>query len=114
MSTFTPGPWAVHSIFPQIVVMVEHAKRSIGGSIDPDNEAERYAKEIHRGDGTDEYPQFSRSRVRAAEGIANARLIAAAPDLLEACKALQMEAAARNCGLRIADEAIAKAEGREP
>jgi hypothetical protein len=42
----------------------------------------------------------------------NGDLIAAAPDLLEACKALQMEAAARHCGLRIADEAIAKAEGR--
>lgn len=33
-------------------------------------------------------------------------------ELLAACKALQMEAAARGCGLRIADEAIAKAEGR--
>lgn len=34
-------------------------------------------------------------------------------ELLEACKALQMEARARGCGLRIADEAIAKAEGQE-
>jgi hypothetical protein len=41
---------------------------------------------------------------------ANARLIAAAPDLLEACVALQSEAAARGCGLRIADEAIEKAK----
>ena len=40
---------------------------------------------------------------------ANARLIAAAPDLYAACLALQMEAHARGCGLRIADEAIAKA-----
>ena len=32
-------------------------------------------------------------------------------ELLEACKALQMEAASRNCGLKIADDAIAKAEG---
>ena len=31
--------------------------------------------------------------------------------LLAACKALQMEAAARGCGLRIADEAIQLAEG---
>jgi hypothetical protein len=31
-------------------------------------------------------------------------------ELLAACKALQMEAAVRGCGLRIADEAIAKAE----
>ena len=41
----------------------------------------------------------------------DARLIAAAPDLLAACIALQAEAAARGCGLRIADEAIAKATG---
>jgi predicted DNA binding CopG/RHH family protein len=31
-------------------------------------------------------------------------------ELLAALKAMQMEARARNCGLRIADEAIAKAE----
>jgi hypothetical protein len=43
------------------------------------------------------------------ESAANGRLIAAAPELLEACIALQMEAAARGFGLRIADEAIAKA-----
>lgn len=34
----------------------------------------------------------------------------AVTELLEACKALQMEAASRGCGLRIADEAIAKAQ----
>lgn len=44
---------------------------------------------------------------------ANAHLIAAAPDLYAACVALQMEAAAHRCGLRIADEAIAKAEGHQ-
>lgn len=50
------------------------------------------------------------AKLEAPEMIkANGRLIAAAPDLLEACIALQMEAAARGCGLRIADEAIAKA-----
>ena len=41
----------------------------------------------------------------------DANLIAAAPELLEACIALQREARTRNCGLRIADEAIAKARG---
>ncbi len=33
--------------------------------------------------------------------------------LLTACKALQSEAASRGCGLRIADEAIARAEGTD-
>lgn len=45
------------------------------------------------------------------ENDGDAQLIAAAPDLLAACVALQMEAAARGCGLRIADEAIRKATG---
>lgn len=45
------------------------------------------------------------------QGEANARLIIASTKLLIACKALQMEARARGCGLRIADEAIAEAEG---
>lgn len=40
---------------------------------------------------------------------ANVALISAAPNLLEACIALQAEASARGCGLKIADEAIAKA-----
>jgi hypothetical protein len=34
-------------------------------------------------------------------------------ELLKACKALQMEAAARGCGLRIADEAIEAAKGQQ-
>lgn len=41
---------------------------------------------------------------------ANANLIATATELLEACIALQMEAAARGCGLKIADDAISKAQ----
>lgn len=41
-----------------------------------------------------------------------AELEAEVAALLEACKALQMEARARHCGLRIADEAIAKTEQR--
>lgn len=52
-----------------------------------------------------------RECITSEEAQANCRLFAAAPDLLAACKALQMEAAARGCGLRIADEAIQKAEG---
>lgn len=48
------------------------------------------------------------------ERLANAKLIAAAPELLEACIAMQMEAAARGCGLKIADDAIAKATKGAP
>lgn len=57
------------------------------------------------------YKYCSGSAQEADQDEANARLIAAAPKLLEACIALQMEARARGCGLRVADEAIAKATG---
>ena len=54
------------------------------------------------------------------ERVANARLIAAAPDLLEGCKRLLsvVEAESEACGIykahiEIARAAVAKAEGRE-
>lgn len=59
------------------------------------------------------------SPARHEEAEANARLIAAAPDLLAACKALldvslQGGAQARYQARADAIEAIAKAEGRKP
>lgn len=62
--------------------------------------------------GSQTLPILARTHNYPEQSEANAQLIAAAPELLEACKALQMEAAARGCGLRIADEAILKAEGQ--
>lgn len=51
------------------------------------------------------------------ESKANARLIAAAPDLLEACKQgyeMMMEGGDRLVMASVFDRAVAKAEGREP
>lgn len=82
----TPGPWAVHSRFPTAVVPLADRDKHIGGSIDPDVEANEYAKQIANESGS-EYPEFARSRVqRGDEAKANARLIAAAPELYDACK----------------------------
>lgn len=92
----TPGPW-----------LQSHHKVS----------ADAYSTQVYTSDGEvvctlHWYPKPNGRGNIGTYREANARLIAAAPDLLAACKALQMEAAARHCGLRIADEAIAKAEGR--
>lgn len=57
-------------------------------------------------------PNLNGNTVAMVLRPADARLIAAAPDLLAACIALQSEASDRGCGLRIADAAIAKAIGR--
>lgn len=46
------------------------------------------------------------------ELIANARLIAAAPDLLDACRMLLASAQDHQTGVAEAETAIAKAEGR--
>lgn len=80
--SFTPGPWNVVQQFTD------------GWRIEPSI--------AWIGDGT--------SRTWG-EHKKNATLIAAAPELYRACRALQAEAAARGCGLRIADEALAKADG---
>lgn len=63
MSNPTPGPWKV-------------AEASTDGGYWIETEAEKYTVVCGRGD----WPH------RAAESLANARLIAAAPDLLEAAR----------------------------
>jgi hypothetical protein len=91
MSNFTPGPWAWD---------------------EPSNWYRLSARIYHENAGAFEpIAQVQLSGWPRKVGLANTRLIAAAPDLLAACIALQAEAAARGCGLRIADEAIAKARG---
>lgn len=99
----TPGPWEVADLPHSIVVRTESPNKTPYG-------ASRYAA-IGGFDRTDP-DQF-------AEAIANARLIAAAPDLLEALKWLSacvkrpgphMDAGA---ALEKASAAIAKATGGE-
>ena len=85
MTDHTPGPWFLDDELPSnpysVLARVGGEKIPISSPSDP------------------------------GDARADARLIAAAPELLAECIALQMEAAARGCGLRIADEAIAKAKG---
>lgn len=83
MSKHTPGPWSQHGHFPCLIV-------GSAGSL------------VARSDTTD----FERDR--SVENEANARLIAAAPELLEAAKAYL----AKKTGRAPLDAAIAKAEGR--
>jgi len=77
-AAFTPGPWRQHAYFSARIVPQDHAKRAVGGSVHDAEDERTYAQEIcvvhvdrhGRGDAT-----------------ANARLIAAAPDLLAALQA---------------------------
>lgn len=72
----TPGPWEVHA-WTARVVPADHVLRPIGSDEDPAKDRETYAQEIcllH-------WPDRNRSE---AEVQANARLIASAPELLEA------------------------------
>lgn len=90
MSGHTPGPWAVHPMFPGLVVPASDVEKKNGCAVDPDVEHQLYAKRIHRENGTS-FPRFHRSRVVPEEAKSNARLIAAAPDLSEAADALARE-----------------------
>lgn len=76
----TPGPWSIHPHHAYVVPQ-DHIGRPIGGSSDPDTDLATYAQEIC----AMHWPDPHRSR---AEVQANALLIAAAPDLLEAADAM--------------------------
>jgi hypothetical protein len=88
-SKHTPGPWAVHSIFPNVVVPYDQSSRSLGASEDEDADRKRYAVPIATAE-RDKMSGFSHERTRE-EAEANARLIAAAPDLLAACEAMLLD-----------------------
>ncbi len=93
MSKHTPGPWAM-----------------------PDSEQGRISKVGVNGgwDGmiaTADCGDYARSR---SEGFANARLIAAAPDLLEALKDAVRDSESPGQWLDEARAAIAKATGEQP
>jgi hypothetical protein len=111
----TPGPWSISEYSPHTVVAGD-PKGLIGGCVDPDREAERYVKVVHGMGNCDCGTldrRFHRTRLSVKEADANARLIAAAPDLLAALRGMlkqypHLESAATFA----AEAAIAKAEGR--
>lgn len=110
----TPGPWSIHPHHAYDVVPQDHIGRPMGGSSDPDTDRATYAQEIC----AMHWPDPHRSR---AEVQANARLIAAAPDLLEAVVALRSslmtfvgpDDAIAQAVLSIADAAILKARATQ-
>ncbi len=97
MNKHTPGPWAVADLPHSIVVRTESPKKSKFG-------ASRYAA-IGGFDRSD--PE------QLAEAMANARLIAAAPDLLEALEFVIRGVPDTWEGAQKARAAIAKATGGE-
>ena len=91
MSKHTPGPWKIDGESDRVIV-----------AHDGETLAQTY---FVYGDRDRQYPQ----------SIANARLIAAAPDLLEACRfALSIIGHPDDAGTNAIADAIAKAEGLAP
>lgn len=85
----TPGPWCVHPIFKKYVIVLADADKGIGGAVDPEVEAALCAKTIVMLADASRFPAFQQSRIVSEdEVIANARLIAAAPDLLSSLRML--------------------------
>jgi hypothetical protein len=77
---FTLGPWVPHPRFPREIVPEGHSARSVGGSVDHDENRDRFAQVIC-------HVQIDRHG--RGDMLANARLIAASPDLYEALKAVR-------------------------
>jgi len=76
MSGFTPGPWKLETVQTQIGCC--HKIGDFPSTSSRKNHACVYV---------DGYGPYQTTDPRPAELLANARLIAAAPDLLEACQA---------------------------
>lgn len=76
MSKHTPGPWSVHRDFKNYVVPADHASRRVGFAVDETKDLAEFAQQVC------EINLLTRRRP-ASESIANAHLIAAAPELLE-------------------------------
>ena len=110
MSKHTPGPWAVHSAYPWIIKQGPDVP-----FIQPDSGVTICNTMGHENSGFFPTPE---------EGRANARLIAAAPELLEALKLLDEAFCADDYGTKegrakgraalvATRAAIAKAEGKQ-
>ena len=129
MSGHTQGKWIVHPKFPNYIVPESHADRRIGGASDPEVDLSRYAQIIVTA-------SLKNRHRKESECAANARLIAAAPELLESLISLRNVCTLVLAGkdgaqhayfetrsgsfvfavdaLRAVDAAIAKATGSQP
>jgi hypothetical protein len=103
----TPGPWAVEPHWLHIIPE-SHLGRPFGGSIVDDDDRNNYMQTIA---AVRDYDRHGRG-----DAMANARLIAAAPDLLAACRQVS-EFLSSHCGcdecwgqMHAIRAAIAKAE----
>ena len=83
----TPGPWAVHPLKSAwaYVVPQAHLRLPIGGAADRQADTTQYAQHIT-------YLALDSHRHTRGCALANARLIAAAPDLLKVLQELQESA----------------------
>lgn len=120
MSAHTPGPWTTLRGFPTRVVPAAHANLALGGSVYAADDRSNFATIIASATYDDwSGPEFSH-RIRRPEAEANARLIAAAPEMLAALKRAAeylIETITAQEGaavLEAVDAAIALAEGRQP
>ena len=108
--TFTPGPWV--TVRNGYIVPADHAKRAIGGADDP---------EVHRREYAQQIATVYHDRLGRGDREANARLIAAAPDMREALGEAERqieylhdkfsETGSGNAVLARIRAALAKAEG---
>jgi hypothetical protein len=125
VSEHTPGPWTLLSGFPEKIVPVAHKSRSLGGSINEDDDRDHFALVIATAE-RNRYSKFAHE-ISEEQARANARLMAAAPELLAALQGMVppvLEWKEQGDGtlllsihkneLRAARAAIAKATGGAP
>lgn len=84
--THTPGPWSVHNDWPFVIVPDGHKRRSIGGSVHEKDDRESYAIQIADA-AFNKYGTFAHE-IPKEQAKANARLIAAAPEMFAALDSL--------------------------
>lgn len=101
MTNHTPGPWKFDAVMPGEPDNL-CGTRCVSAEYDAEDQAIAYVHPSTTGEGS--------CWLEAEERDANARLIAAAPDLLEACKLAHRELDT-GPGLEACGNAIAKADG---
>jgi hypothetical protein len=115
MTEHTPGPWIYHGSVHEIGTTYRESDRLWAGSVSPYQSSRPYRGTICHIQSCDHIPNgISRDEARA-----NARLIAAAPDMLDALRRClnYIESTEGEFGIQmesgdIARAAIAKAEGK--